>query len=61
METQSGGVQTVYDIEVEEAHEYFANGLLVHNCIDAVRYVCLEKILGQNSNGMDADELIEFL
>lgn len=29
--------------------------------IDAVRYVCLEKILGQNSNGMDADELIEFL
>jgi hypothetical protein len=28
----------VYDIMVEDCHEYFANGILVHNCIDAVRY-----------------------
>lgn len=26
------GQYTVYDIEVEEEHEYFANGVLVHNC-----------------------------
>lgn len=29
--------ETVYDLEVDEVHEYFANGLLVHNC-DALRY-----------------------
>jgi len=29
----------VYDIMVDENHEYFANGILVHNCIDAARYV----------------------
>lgn len=26
------GKQKVYDIEVEDAHEFFANGVLVHNC-----------------------------
>jgi len=30
--------ETVYDLEVDNCHEYFANGILVHNCIDAVRY-----------------------
>jgi len=28
----------VYDLEIEECHEYVANGVLVHNCIDAARY-----------------------
>jgi phage terminase large subunit len=28
----------VYDLMVEDCHEYFANGILVHNCIDAIRY-----------------------
>lgn len=28
----------VYDIEVEDGHEYFANGILVHNCGAATRY-----------------------
>lgn len=28
----------VYDIEVDDMHEYFANGVLVHNCMDAIRY-----------------------
>ena len=32
--------QVVYDLEVEGCHEYFAEGLLVHNCIDAMRYIC---------------------
>jgi hypothetical protein len=31
--------QIVYDIEVDEVHEYFANGLLVSNSIDSVRYM----------------------
>jgi hypothetical protein len=28
----------VYNLEVEGAHEFFANGILVHNCLDALRY-----------------------
>lgn len=39
--------QQVYDIEVEDAHEYFANGILVHNCMDAVRYYTLASVLGK--------------
>lgn len=35
----TGKSETVYDLTVEENHEYFANGILVHNCIDALRYV----------------------
>lgn len=26
------GIQTVYNIEVENTHNYYANGILVHNC-----------------------------
>lgn len=33
-----GEEKTVYDLTVEDAHEFFANGVLVHNCIDALRY-----------------------
>lgn len=36
----------VYDIEVEGEHEFFANGILVHNCMDAARYYTLYKLLG---------------
>ena len=31
-------LETVYDLTVEEAHEFFANGLLTLNCMDAMRY-----------------------
>lgn len=31
--------ERVFDIEVEDQHEYFANGLLVHNCSDAAEYL----------------------
>jgi len=31
--------EAVYNLEVEEPHEFFANGILVHNCLDALRYV----------------------
>lgn len=29
----------VYDLMVEGEHEFFANGVLVHNCIDAVSMI----------------------
>jgi Intein splicing domain len=28
----------VYDLTVQDKHEFFANGILVHNCLDSVRY-----------------------
>ena len=33
----------VYNLTVDEDHEYFANGFLVHNCVDAVIYACLSR------------------
>ena len=30
--------QLVYDLTVEDDHEYFANGILVSNCMNAVEY-----------------------
>ena len=36
---EDGGIEkAVYDLTVEGEHEFFANGILVHNCIDALRY-----------------------
>ena len=55
------GEAQVYDLEVSGQHEYFANGLLVHNCIDAIRYVILEEVLGQNGDGLDAEGLLDIL
>ena len=33
----------VYNLTVDEEHEYFANGFLVHNCYDAVAYGCMSR------------------
>lgn len=34
----AGYATEVYDLTIETKHEFFANGILVHNCIDSVRY-----------------------
>ena len=39
----------VYDLMIENNHEYFANGVLVHNCIDALRYGSLRLMQGSDS------------
>lgn len=39
----SAGKADVYNLTVDEEHEYFANGFLVHNCYDAVAYACLSR------------------
>jgi hypothetical protein len=31
-------LEEVYDLTIEDEHEYFANGVLVHNCLDSLRY-----------------------
>jgi hypothetical protein len=33
------GIKTVYNISVDGEPEYFANGVLVHNCVDSFRYL----------------------
>ena len=40
-------IAETFDIEVEDMHEFFANGILVHNCIDATRYWVLATLLGK--------------
>lgn len=30
--------EKVYDLTIEDVHEYVVNGVLVHNCMDAMRY-----------------------
>lgn len=40
------GEENVYNFEVEDVHEYYANGLLVSNC-DAARYYVLSVLLGR--------------
>jgi hypothetical protein len=43
--------EEVYDLMIEDKHEYFANGILVHNC-DAIRYaVHWYKKNGKNTGG----------
>ena len=32
-------IDKVYDITVEDRHEFFANGILVHNCTDVLDYI----------------------
>lgn len=33
-----GKANKVYDLTVKDDHEFVASGVLVHNCIDAIRY-----------------------
>lgn len=37
----AGRSAAVYDLTVDGEHEFFANGILVHNCMDALRYGCI--------------------
>ena len=59
IESSEVSKEPVYDIEVEDMHEFYANGLLVSNCIDAVRYVVLEKALGGYGSGLTAAEILD--
>lgn len=47
VEILNESLEQVYDIEVQDAHEFFANGVLVHNCIDGCRYYCSAELLGK--------------
>jgi hypothetical protein len=36
----------VYDLTVEEDHEFYANGVVVSNCMDAMRYALVSRFAG---------------
>lgn len=36
--TQLSSGSDVYDLTIQGQHEFFADGVLVHNCVDAIRY-----------------------
>lgn len=42
--------EQVFDLCVADCHEYFANGILVHNCLDALRYAVWSKF-GKRGTG----------
>lgn len=42
-ETLGQGKKQVYNLSVENHPEYFANGILVHNCYDATRYALMSE------------------
>lgn len=48
------GIENVYDLEIEDQHEYFANGILVHNC-DAMRYGIYSRIFKPKKTYADAN------
>lgn len=41
--------QEVYDLTVEDEHCYYANGVLVHNCMDAFRYFAMMRLRKKHS------------
>lgn len=43
---KEAGKSDVYNIHVKDCHEFYANGILVHNCMDAIRYVLIERVSG---------------
>jgi hypothetical protein len=53
VEVKEAQSREVYDLMIEEDHEYFANSLLVHNCIDPLRYVNNYLDLEQSGGGME--------
>jgi PBSX family phage terminase large subunit len=50
------GPSTVYNLEVEDCPEFFANGWLVHNCLDALRYALYSHNY-ENKSNINWDEL----
>lgn len=37
------GKMDVFNMEVEDVHCFEANGFVVHNCYDDVRYMCMAR------------------
>jgi hypothetical protein len=67
--TDTGRREPVYDLTVDGPPEFYADGVLVHNCMDALRYLCagIAKVHGNTwadkldgSSGEDRPEMGSF-
>jgi len=47
----------VYNLTIEDAHEYFANGVLVKNCMDAMRYGLMSHFFAKSAPSRSREEL----
>lgn len=47
----TGRHEPVYDLTVDGVHEFYANGVLVHNCMDALRYAAFTHFYGKRGRG----------
>jgi len=45
------GTAEVFDLTVHNSHEYIANGVLVHNCMDATRYALFSEFADRAQEG----------
>lgn len=50
----NGVEESVYDLTVEDKHEFFCNNILLSNCIDAVRYSCEAARKAERYKGLQA-------
>lgn len=46
----------VYDLTVEQDHEFFAYGVLVHNCIDSLAGIAQMAVTNYAGNDIDDEE-----
>ena len=49
----AGKSEKVYDLSVEGKPEFFAGGVLVHNCWDSIRYALWTRIKGGTKSFLD--------
>lgn len=51
------GLEDVYCLDVPETNCFFANGIVVHNCLDSLRYAVYTHFFGKEQSRMTAAEL----
>lgn len=54
---QKIGNDDVYCMEVPKTHNFIANGMVVHNSVDALRYAIFTHFFGKDGNRMSARDL----
>lgn len=57
----SGKAEKVYDLTVDDAHDFYANGILVLNCVDALRYSVMDLLYGDGGGfyGATSEDLYD--
>ena len=51
------GKEDVYNMEVENNHNFICNGIVAHNCIDAMRYALETLTINYRTSGISAGML----